>query len=102
MALINCPECKKEISDKTFKCPNCGVVINKPKRGVTGILFKTLFILFNTFMIFTFISLFYSTSGIEDSATVTGVATGTLIIIWIIIGLPLALMSYLTRPKAYE
>lgn len=24
MALINCPECGKEISDKAFACPNCG------------------------------------------------------------------------------
>ena len=24
MALINCPECKKEISDKVKACPNCG------------------------------------------------------------------------------
>ena len=24
MALITCPECEKEISDKAKKCPNCG------------------------------------------------------------------------------
>lgn len=24
MALINCPECGKEVSDKALKCPNCG------------------------------------------------------------------------------
>ncbi|EQC47180.1 zinc ribbon domain-containing protein [Bacteriovorax sp. Seq25_V] len=24
MALINCPECKKEVSDKASACPNCG------------------------------------------------------------------------------
>ena len=24
MALINCPECGKEISDSATKCPNCG------------------------------------------------------------------------------
>jgi uncharacterized membrane protein YvbJ len=24
MALINCPECKKEISDKASLCPQCG------------------------------------------------------------------------------
>jgi hypothetical protein len=102
MALINCPECKKEISDKTFKCPNCGVVINKPKRGITGIVFKSLFIIFNAFMVLTFIILFYSAAGVEESTTVTGIASGTLIGVWLFIGLPLALMSYLTRPKAYE
>jgi DNA-directed RNA polymerase subunit RPC12/RpoP len=28
MALINCPECGKEISDKAVSCPSCGVPIN--------------------------------------------------------------------------
>ena len=28
VALINCPECGKEISDKAFACPNCGFPIN--------------------------------------------------------------------------
>lgn len=31
MALINCPECKREISDKANTCPNCGNPINDPK-----------------------------------------------------------------------
>jgi len=29
MALISCPECKKEISDKAQICPNCGYPISK-------------------------------------------------------------------------
>jgi len=29
MALINCPECGKEISDKAASCPNCGIVLKK-------------------------------------------------------------------------
>ncbi len=29
MALINCPECKKEISDKCKKCPNCGYPLKR-------------------------------------------------------------------------
>lgn len=28
MALINCPECNKEISDKANSCPNCGYPLN--------------------------------------------------------------------------
>lgn len=24
MALISCPECEKEVSDKAKSCPNCG------------------------------------------------------------------------------
>lgn len=29
MALINCPECNKEISDKASSCPNCGYPIQE-------------------------------------------------------------------------
>lgn len=29
MAIINCPECGKEISDKAKACPNCGCPINE-------------------------------------------------------------------------
>ena len=31
MALINCPECNKEISDTAKNCPNCGCKINQGK-----------------------------------------------------------------------
>lgn len=30
MALIDCPECGKEISDKAASCPHCGNPINQP------------------------------------------------------------------------
>lgn len=30
MALINCPECNKEISDKAVACPSCGFPLPKP------------------------------------------------------------------------
>lgn len=30
MALINCPECGKKISDKASVCPNCGCPVEKP------------------------------------------------------------------------
>ena len=29
MALINCPECSKEISDKAVNCPNCGAPLKE-------------------------------------------------------------------------
>ena len=29
MALINCPECNKEISDKAKSCPNCGLPLRE-------------------------------------------------------------------------
>ncbi|MEQ9393285.1 MAG: hypothetical protein RLO03_13865 [Balneola sp.] len=28
MALINCPECQKQVSDKADACPNCGNPLN--------------------------------------------------------------------------
>lgn len=31
MALINCPECGKEISDKASHCIHCGCPINQPQ-----------------------------------------------------------------------
>lgn len=31
MALIDCPECGKRISDKAESCPNCGVPIRRRK-----------------------------------------------------------------------
>ena len=34
MALIKCPECGKEISDKATACPNCGYPIDGKCRSV--------------------------------------------------------------------
>lgn len=31
MALIKCPECSKEISDKASACPDCGITMNDIK-----------------------------------------------------------------------
>lgn len=33
MALINCPECGKEVSDKAKACPNCAYPIAKLKES---------------------------------------------------------------------
>ncbi len=33
MALIKCPECGKEISDKASACPNCGMPLRREDRG---------------------------------------------------------------------
>lgn len=33
MALIKCPECGKEISDKALACPNCGMPLRREDRG---------------------------------------------------------------------
>jgi hypothetical protein len=34
MALINCPECQKEISNKATSCPNCGYPISESKTSI--------------------------------------------------------------------
>lgn len=36
MALINCPECKKEVSDAAKNCPHCGYPINQQKAEVVA------------------------------------------------------------------
>ena len=107
MALIKCPECGKEVSSTVFKCTNCGFVINKPKRGITGKLFKGLFIVFNGFMILMSASLFFSMANAPAlhegaKASVGAIGFSSIVIIWLIIGLPLGIMNYITRPKAYE
>lgn len=33
MALISCPECGKQVSDRADSCPNCGYPISKLKTG---------------------------------------------------------------------
>ena len=39
MAMINCPECGKEISDNAKSCPNCGYSLKKSfkKKSKKGI-----------------------------------------------------------------
>ena len=38
MALIKCPECGKEISDKAKACPECGYKMKKSKKKFIPIL----------------------------------------------------------------
>jgi RNA polymerase subunit RPABC4/transcription elongation factor Spt4 len=35
MALINCPECTKEISDKATACPNCGLPLTQQYKSAS-------------------------------------------------------------------
>lgn len=37
MALIKCPECGKEISDKATTCPNCGMPLRREDRGTYNV-----------------------------------------------------------------
>jgi len=38
MALINCPECAKEISDTAPSCPHCGFIYNKNMKKSNSLL----------------------------------------------------------------
>lgn len=104
MSLIKCPECGREVSDTIYRCQNCGFTIRKPKRGITGTIFKFIFIGFNAIMIFMIVNMLIVSTQTTDIATPSGggMAIGMLIFIWIFAGIPLALMNYLTRPKAFE
>lgn len=109
MALINCPECSAEVSDKALKCQKCGVQLRKPKRGFIGQLFKWSFILFNLLMAYAlFAGMGAATEGMEvmSEAERAGAAVGTglgammLISIWVFGDIILGLFVLFTRPKA--
>lgn len=100
MALIKCPECGKEVSNTAYNCPNCNYAINKPKRGVFGKIFKIIFLVFNIFMIVWIISVFSIDTGVPvDDSTAKGIGIVMLIMIWVFLGLPLGILSYITRGK---
>ncbi|MCJ7837482.1 zinc ribbon domain-containing protein [Cuneatibacter sp. NSJ-177] len=44
MALIQCPECKEEISDHAKKCPHCGYPIKKTSRNLAIFIFSGILI----------------------------------------------------------
>lgn len=108
MALISCPECEQQISDKATKCPGCGARIRKPKRGFFGTIFKWLFIAFNLLMIFWLISYFSSIgdmakggSDAEQVGTAIGatIGTGFLASIWVVGDIILGMLVLFTRAR---
>jgi RNA polymerase subunit RPABC4/transcription elongation factor Spt4 len=55
MALIVCPECKKEVSDTARRCPNCGKIIARNSWDqIRGCLIVVI-ILFGAMMVFSMI-----------------------------------------------
>lgn len=62
MALIKCPECGKEISDKASSCPNCGVGIRKNSKKKIGIISGVIiaFILLAILLLFLYLFLMKS------------------------------------------
>lgn len=51
MALVLCPECKREISSEAGTCPRCGYPITSSRSRFWAKLFWFLFGLFNVFML---------------------------------------------------
>lgn len=45
MAMIKCPECGQEISDKAKKCVHCGVRVKKRNTKKLVIIFSIIFVL---------------------------------------------------------
>ena len=109
MALVNCPECKSEISDSAVKCPKCGVQLKKATRSAFGKLVKYSFIGFNALMLIWFISAMSmasqhvtnAASQAEQAGAAIGTGIGAMLIIglWVMGDVILGLFTLLTRPK---
>ena len=109
MAIIDCRECGREISDKALKCTHCGFQLRKPQRGVFGWMLKWTFILFNILML---VSVFAGLSGMgdlppaESEAEEAGRSVGAFLGVSALLGfwaagsLILGLLVLLTRPKS--
>jgi len=109
MALINCPECKTEVSESALKCPKCGVQLKKPTRSTFGKIIKWSFIVFNVFMFIWLIAGTGSaTQGMENmneaqrsgAAIGTGIGAFLIIMLWALGDVILGLVVFFTRPKS--
>lgn len=109
MALINCEECRTEISDTALDCPKCGKRLKKLQRSVLGKLIKYSFIGFNILMIYSLLkgmskasdSIVQTTNEVEKAGAVIGTGLGAMMIvfIWISGDIILGLLTLFTRPK---
>lgn len=105
MALVSCPECRKEVSDSALRCPSCGKQLRKPRRSIFGVLIKWLFILFNIFMIYALFKGLGGTGEVINNATSeaerAGAGLGMMAIgtIWVIGDVVIGMLVFLTRPR---
>lgn len=109
MALVNCPECKTEISDTALNCPKCGVQLRKPTRSFFGKLVKWSFALFNILMAVWLVGGMSSAtkhmgtamSEAEKAGAAIGTGLGAAVIlgIWVCGAIILGLFVLFTRPK---
>jgi len=107
--LVRCPECQAEVSDEAFKCPQCGKLLRKPKRGIIGKIFLWLFYLFNIFMLVGLIKGMGATSELINNATTEAEKAGasigaglgfmSVLFIWAVGDIITGLLAFMTRPK---
>lgn len=71
MALVNCPDCRKEVSSNATTRPSCGYEITFIKRGFVGKLIKYIFIVFNLLMRFKV----ECSRTLSDGLSVTGIGS---------------------------
>ena len=111
MAMINCPECKAEVSDSALKCPSCGFQLRKSKRSIFGKIIKWAFIIFNVIMLMWVIGGGGAVSDQMDASTGDAAAEvgtaiggalgmGMLFILWLIGDVILGMFVLFTRPKS--
>lgn len=109
MAMINCPECEKSVSDTAFKCPQCGAKLREAKRGFFGKLIKWSFVAFNIIMaLWIFGGIQNASEGMvgmseaeQAGATIgTGIGVALLLVVWVIGDIILGLLVLFTRPKS--
>ncbi|WP_443091349.1 hypothetical protein ACTUM7_01320 [Basfia succiniciproducens] len=110
MALINCPECSNQVSDKALKCPSCGTQLRKPKRSFMGKVFKCLFIFFNVLMLIWLVGgvggnadlINNASNEAERAGAAIGTGLGATMILglWVIGDIILGLFVLFTRPKS--
>ena len=106
MAMIKCPECEKDVSDKALICTNCGYQLKKQTRGFFGKIFKWLFILFNVFMAFAIYSGVSGVSEVVEKDTTGGAIVGAgigismLLGLWVMGDIILGAFVFFTKPKS--
>ena len=110
MAMINCPDCSKEVSDTALKCPSCGVQLRKAKRTIIGKVFLWVFILFNVIMVaWLWGGMSAATEVVQEagsdleaagSAIGAGIGGFMIVLIWVLGDIILGLPVLFTRPKS--
>lgn len=108
MALVQCPECKNQVSDTAFKCPSCGARLRKPRRTVFGKICLGLFIVFNVIMalwlfggVHSNVQQMQALSGAHKTGAALGTTIGAMLILllWALGDVILGLFTFFTRPR---